>query len=119
VTDAVDEDWNPLNVKEDFTSFGPGGSSALAADYPELMGFVGDDETAVTYDPRHREFGIPVLDGGGSTIVIAFDPWSGKALPASLRTRWFDELEALGVDPWNDRVPEPYRSEAWWLERGL
>ena len=94
MTEAADDDWNPLNVKEDFTSFGPGCSSALAADYPDLMRFVSDDETAVTYDPRHREFAIPVLDGGCSTIVIAFDPW-------------------------NDRVPEPYRSEAWWLERGL
>jgi hypothetical protein len=68
----------------------------------------------VHYSPRMREFGLIVHDGTTSSIVIRFCPWCGVALPESLRSRWFDELEAMGIDPGEHEVPEAYKSSAWW-----
>ncbi|ATQ44984.1 hypothetical protein CSW64_11560 [Caulobacter mirabilis] len=73
----------------------------------------------MTYHPKTRQFGIPVLDGGGSFIAIRHDPWSGRPLPADLRDRYFAEIEALGLDAAEDDLPEEFLSENWWLERGL
>jgi hypothetical protein len=120
VSDDDENNVQWLNVKSDFTSFGPASApSALEGDFPELFERVRDDETAVTYSPASRRFGIPVLDGGGSTITIAFDPWTGRKLPDSLHDRLCDELEALGLEYFSDEKPEAFKSETWWLERGL
>jgi hypothetical protein len=35
------------------------------------------DETAISYVPKFREYGISVLDGGSSFIVLRFCPWCG------------------------------------------
>ena len=116
----AEAEWNPLNVKEAYTDFGSAAQrSALEARYPRLMECARDDETAITYNPKMREFGLPVLDGGSSVIAISHDPWSGEALPSSLRHRWFDDLEALGLDPSEDEIPLKYQAEDWWLEEGL
>ena len=122
MTQVMDEDDNVqwLHVKEDFTGFGPASApSVLEAEFPELFERVRDDETAITYSPSTREFGVPVLDGGCSCIGIRFDPWTGRKLPDSLRDRLCDELEAMGLDFFSEERPEAFRSEAWWLERGL
>ena len=50
-------------------------------------------ETAIRFIPKFKEYGIPVLDGGESFIVIQFCPWCGKKLPDSRREQYFDELE--------------------------
>jgi len=68
----------------------------------------------VAYSPKFREYGLIIHDGGSSCGVIRFCPWCGARLPESLRYRWFDELEALGLEPDDDAVPERYRSSAWW-----
>lgn len=116
----AEAEWNPLNVKEEYTDFGSASArSALEAKYPRLFECARDDETAITYNPKMREFGIAVLDGGGSVVAITHDPWSGEALPSSLRDRWFDDLKALGLDPWEGEVPSKYQVEDWWLEKGL
>ena len=74
----------------------------------------GEDEIVV-YTPEFREYGIPVHDGGTSQITIYFCPWCGKRLPAPLRSVWFDEVEKLGIEEWDDpRIPEKYKSDAWW-----
>jgi hypothetical protein len=68
----------------------------------------------IQYSPKLREYGLIVHDGGCSSILIAFCPWCGAKLPESLRDRWFDELERLGIDPVHDEVPETHRSSTWW-----
>lgn len=40
-------------------------------------------------------------------------PWCGEALPPSQRDRWFDEIEALGLDPLADPLPPAYLDGAW------
>jgi hypothetical protein len=67
----------------------------------------------LVHDERFDEYGIPVRDGGSSMIVIGYCPWCGVKLPESQRDRWFAEIEALGIDPWSDEIPEPYRTNAW------
>lgn len=73
----------------------------------------------VHYSPRLREYGLIVHDGGSSSCRIHFCPWCGAQLPESLRDRWFEEVEQLGLDPWTDEIPEPYCSSAWWQENSV
>lgn len=44
---------------------------------------------------------------------IYFCPWCGERLPQSQRDKWFDELEALGIDPMNEPYPEKYKTAEW------
>jgi hypothetical protein len=68
----------------------------------------------IQYTPEFREYGLIVHDGGSSAISMRFCPWCGARLPESLRDQWFEELRALGIDPWKQEVPERYRSDTWW-----
>ncbi|WP_433208553.1 DUF6980 family protein [Dactylosporangium sp. CS-047395] len=73
-----------------------------------------DPDVVVVYMPKFDEYGLPVRDGGSSMVVIGFCPWCGSRLPESRRDAWFDAMERLGVDPWEDDVPEEYLTDAWW-----
>ena len=67
----------------------------------------------ITHIPKFREYGIIVHDGGTSRMTIAFCPWCGLALPASERDRWFQELDARGIDPSTDDIPDEFTDERW------
>lgn len=71
----------------------------------------------VNYIPKFREYGLIVHDGGSSVIGIQFCPWCGTRLQTSLRDRWFEELQKLGIEP--DDAPEEYRTDAWYLGRSI
>lgn len=73
-------------------------------------------EGGLVYNPKFREYGLLVTDGGSSVIRITFCPWCGVPLPRSLRDAWFDALEARGFDPHDDELPEDLRSDAWWQD---
>jgi hypothetical protein len=51
------------------------------------------DGTALVHVPKFREYGIRVLDGGSSFIILEFCPWCGTRLPESLRDRGFESVE--------------------------
>jgi hypothetical protein len=70
----------------------------------------------VNYSPKFREYGLIVHDGGSSSCRIRYCPWCGCLLPESLRDRWFEEMERLGIDPWQAEIPAAYQSEAWYQE---
>jgi hypothetical protein len=74
-------------------------------------------DALVAHSPKFDEFGIIVHDGGVSTVQIMFCPWCGAKLPESKRDRWFEELEAKGIDPASDDAPEEYQTSAWWIGR--
>jgi hypothetical protein len=40
---------------------------------------------AILYVEKFGEYGIPVLDGGTSYIILDFCPWCGAKLPISKR----------------------------------
>jgi hypothetical protein len=115
------DDWG-APFKSRFSAAGTGANSILAKDYPELFKRVSDDETAIVYYPKVREFGIPVLDGGPSFIMISHDPFSGKALPKPLGDEWFAAVEKLLGRPYvhgDTGVPAEFESESWWIARKL
>lgn len=73
-------------------------------------------DAILLYNPKFEEYGIPIRDGGRSRSILAYCPWCGTKLPDSKRDAWFDALEAQGIDPWQDEVPEAFKSDAWWRD---
>jgi hypothetical protein len=68
----------------------------------------------ISFRPVFNEYGLFIHDGGSSAVSISFCPWCGTALGGSLRDRWFEELEHLGIDPSEDEVPDHFRDDRWW-----
>lgn len=99
--------------------------SVLFDEFPQLLWAACDPQQPIVYSPVFREFGMPVFDGGLSYAMFRFDPWTGKALPASVRDAFFDEArKLLGadvglLDEALEALPEEFRSETWWINRGL
>ena len=73
---------------------------------------VESEEIPIEYTPKFREFGVRVLDGGTSTLLLIHCPWCGRKCPDSLRDQWFAELERRGVDP-SGVVPPEFCDEQW------
>ncbi|HEX8214122.1 MAG TPA: hypothetical protein VF582_01475 [Allosphingosinicella sp.] len=59
------------------------------------------------------------MPAGSAKQQLFYCPWCGERLPPSQRDRWFEELEALGIDPGSDAIPEDYQSGAWRGAPGL
>jgi len=77
-----------------------------------------DNDIPLEFVSKYREFGIKILDGGTSFLIVNFCPWCGEKLPDSLRDEWFDKLELMGVDPYNQKnIPIEYRDEQWYLSK--
>jgi hypothetical protein len=79
---------------------------------------IADGRVPVIYSPRFREFGV-LVDGGPSKQLIEFCPFCGAELPSSLRVRFFDELDRMGLELEDPDVPLDFRSDAWWRMRGI
>ena len=80
-----------------------------------------DSDIGLSYDSRFREYRIACRRTRGHIIkVLRFCPWCGRRLPRSLRNRWFQTLEALGIrEPWFEdrrRIPKEFRSDLWWRD---
>jgi hypothetical protein len=81
-------------------------------------------EAVVVYEPRFREWGLPIRAAADadafSYLVIRHCPWCGVAVPPSLRDAWHTELAHLGfpnpLAAWDD-LPEAFLSDTWWRER--
>jgi hypothetical protein len=82
----------------------------------DCTGFTVDlnEEAALIYTPKFREYGIQIFDGGSSFMVIRYCPWCGMELPTSLRDQWFDVIDQLGLASESEQLPAQYRSDAWW-----
>ena len=76
-----------------------------------------DERMPVEYLPNMREY-VLVIDGP-MVDLIAHCPWCGSTLPDSLRDRFFDELDNLGLEVEDPAVPEEFRSDEWWRARNL
>ena len=72
-------------------------------------------EGLIHFDARYNEFSLIVRKDEGVSVLqqLYYCPWSGDTLPASQRGAWFDELEALGIDPMNDKIPDRYQGASW------
>jgi hypothetical protein len=71
-------------------------------------------DVALVFHEPFGEYGIPIRDGSASYLLISHCPWCGAALPASARDRWFDEVEAAGLDGAEvSQLPARFLSAAW------
>lgn len=70
-------------------------------------------KAAIIYNPKFDEYSIGPRSGTGDDILIEMCPWCGAKLPESKRDLWFEKLERLGINPWQDDVPEEFNSGAW------
>jgi hypothetical protein len=84
-----------------------------------MIDVISGGEAALDYVPKFREYGIKVLDGGSSYILISFCPWCGRKLPGRLRDAWFDEVERLGMNMDHPALPLELLSDEWWRKRHL
>ena len=71
-------------------------------------------DTVLVYHEPFNEYGIPIRDGSMSYLLIDHCPWCGTRLAASHRDRWFETVEAAGLDP-DDlaKLPERFLSATW------
>ena len=76
-----------------------------------------DNDFTILYVSKFDEYGLKIFDRGNSYIHIGFCPWCGTKLPDSKREAWFDEIEKIGIDPWNDTITKKYQSEKWYIEK--
>ena len=77
----------------------------------EMKAHLESGDLHLHYNPKFREYGIGYADDGISVQLLSFCPWCGSSLPVSLREKWFDELESLGIDPFGDsEIPAIMRS---------
>lgn len=84
----------------------------------EMSRALAGNDVAIEYNPRFREYGISIMDGGSSVLLARFCPWCGTKLADSLRERWFDRLDELGLEPEDEAVPKEMMSDQWWRHGG-
>lgn len=82
----------------------------------EFINAITADEIGLCYIPKFREYGISILDGGSSYLIIKFCPFCSNNLPESLRSEWFNRVERLDLEPsgWESKLPEKFKTDAWW-----
>jgi hypothetical protein len=96
--------------------------STLRDAFPDLFAFIDKGECGLGYSPRVREFHLAVRPRSDVVQLLNFCPFSGKALPPSLRGAFFDALDEIGLTNGLadvDKAPVEFQSELWWLSRGL
>lgn len=80
----------------------------------QMLNAIVDVDIPVMYEPVFDEFGIQILDGGTSEMRLSFCPWCGCRLPESKRTRYFELLDELDLEPGDSRIPSQMQSDEWW-----
>jgi hypothetical protein len=72
----------------------------------------------ICYNAKLREYSLNPV--GHISYTIRFCPSCGHKFPESLRDEWYSEIEKLGLEVWADRdkIPEKFKSDAWWKNRG-
>jgi hypothetical protein len=91
----------------------PPGATVIQHCCDEMINAVEREEIPLNYWHAFREYGIRVLDGTESPICLEYCPWCTTKLPATLRYRWFAELERRGIDPNTDTLPEDFVNDTW------
>jgi hypothetical protein len=82
----------------------------------KMRNAVADPDIPIVFSAKLREYGISVLDGGTSYMVIQYCPWCGKKLPGSLRDEWIARIKKLGLEPGDTRIPAEMLDDRWYRE---
>lgn len=72
-----------------------------------------DNEHPIYYSSAFQEYGLK-LSSGYEYAILNYCNWCGSELPKSKRDEWFDSLEKLGINPWEDDIPINFLSSSWW-----
>jgi hypothetical protein len=71
----------------------------------------------IRYSERFDEYAIPdyvAHDFKDAPVqLIKYCPWCGEELPKSKRDEWHDKLEAMGINPMIDEIPDDFKGEEW------
>lgn len=59
-------------------------------------------DTLIKYLDKFEEYGIIIHDGTSSISHIDFCPYCGVTLPTSRRDEYFDLMDQVGLDPWDN-----------------
>jgi hypothetical protein len=76
-------------------------------------------DNIIYYNQTLDEYGLIIHNGGSSYMRILFCPFCGTKLPKSKRELYFSMLKKLGLNPFDDNLPEKLRTDEWWKKRGL
>jgi hypothetical protein len=79
-------------------------------------------EVAITFSPKFRRYGIRITGSDFAIQEIYYCPWCGSKLPRILADAWFEILDATipDFDGFDDpRIPNEFKTDEWWLARGL
>ena len=76
-----------------------------------------NEKVALMYVPKFREYGIRSRTGDTSYQLIKYCPWCGSKLPESLRDKWFDRLEKLGLEPESPDLPKDMTTDEWYKKK--
>jgi hypothetical protein len=77
---------------------------------------VQDHDICLLYVAKFREYGVRVLDGGSSYVVIDYCAWCGRKLASSLRDEWFERIHRLGLEPESAGIPVSFTADHWWRQ---
>lgn len=81
---------------------------------------LGCPDKLLEYVPKHNSYGLLIRDGedgyAQSQIVIRYCPWCGTSLDPNYGDAWFDELDALGLEPGDD-LPAELTDAIWWQNK--
>ena len=83
------------------------------------------DKQVIVYFPYARKYGIKLdLSYTGWHIEIEYCPWCSMELPKKLGEEWCEAvkqdlgIEDVDAEEWA-KLPEKYKTEQWWREKGL
>jgi len=111
--------------------------SEFESAYAEILQAARREETDVVYSPKFRDFSLRakgvkaglgfLVDHTSDQTVDLIDtcPWTGKTLLPSLRSQWQTAVaDSIGrvvplAEHNADHVPIEFKSELWWIMRGL
>ena len=79
----------------------------------EMRHFLDEKKVAIGYIHKTRSYHINLLTSGGLQ-EIHYCPWCGKKLPENLREKYCDILENLGYYPFDEDIPDIYKTDEWW-----
>jgi hypothetical protein len=76
-------------------------------------------DQVLCYNAKLREYSLSAVSSPNYTATYCSS--CGTKFPTGLRDEWFNLIEGMGLDPWEDRdmIPEEFKSDAWWKARGL
>lgn len=81
--------------------------------------FLEENKVVISYTSNQRLYAINLKSSGGLQ-AINYCPWCGSKLPSFFKNEWFDTLEELGFeDPYDQEIPEEFKTDEWWKKRGL